>query len=121
MAYKITYHPPSPQSISGNDFATIFVLVTWDVGDIPPTLNDTFIFDLAMPQPIPTGAIDSGNVGGGFPYSALMIGRPNLSLRRAMFQAAFSGHSLGRIGLTGSLSSQPTVTEPYEFNVYKCP
>ena len=121
MAYKITYNPPSPESLSWNDPAVVFVTLAWDVGDIPPTPDDTFIFDLAMPQPIPTGAIDSGNVGGGFPYNARMLGFVNLNSRRAIFQAPFIGHSLGRIGLTGSLASQPTVTKPYEFNVYKCP
>ena len=118
MAYTASYVPATPQIVVAGDPATIVFTLTWDVGDTPPTATDAIIFDLAMPQPIPTGILRPATAGGSFPVRVGMIGSVNLAARVAKFQAPFMSEALGRVALNGSLESQPsTVFLNYEFDI----
>ncbi|MBX8799707.1 hypothetical protein [Pseudochrobactrum asaccharolyticum] len=118
MAYTASYLPATPQNVVAGDPATIVVTLTWDIGDTPPTATDAIFFDLAMPQPIPTGILRPATAGSNFPVRVGMIDSVDLAARVARFQAPFICEALGRVALNGSLESQPSdVFLNYEFNI----
>lgn len=118
MTYYVNYVPPTPQIVVAGDPTTIVVTLAWDVGDTPPTATDAIIFDLATPQPIPTGTVTPANAPFTFPFRVGMIGSVNLTARVARFQGPFIAEATGKVALNGFLESQPsTVFLNYKFDI----
>lgn len=118
MTFTVRYVPATPQFVVLGDPTTIFAELSWEAGDTPPIATDALVFSLLQPQPIPTGTVAPATNPATFPVRVGMIGAPNLTARIARFQFPLTTSAVGRVTLTCSLESQPTVILPnYEFTV----
>lgn len=116
MVYSVKYMPASPKFIVLEDVTSIVAKISWEDGDTPLTETDVVIFDLAIPQPIPTGTVTPAIIPPVFPVKLKMTKKPADGAKEATFQFALSAEALGNVTLTCSIENKPNIILPnYEF------